>query len=411
MSDPEVARFFLALLALLSVALACGQLFESLRLPRVAGEIVGGLLLGPTLLGRVLPAWHAWLFTGFPAQTTLLSAFYWLGLILLMFTAGFLVKSRLDRAEARLAAVLVAGGLVLPFLFGWLVAPLFPAAPGADPLAFILVMAIGTAITSIPVISRIFIDLRLMDSRLARVVLMAATVQDLILWAVLAVAAAAQQGRTTTALDFGREIAITAAFTLLALLLGPLALRWIGRTLLAARHETAALTGYVLLVCLATVGLASLLGVNIIFGALMGGLIIGRFRADGFQEVKQRIQGIAMWFFVPIYFALVGLKIDLPTQFDLVLVTGFLIGSSVVKVGSVYVMLRMAGETGVNALDYGIVMNTRGGPGIVLASVAHALGIITDPVAVMLIVASIVTAMMSSVWLRWRLSRGMIYAT
>lgn len=399
---------FLSLVLLLSAALAFGHFFERLRLPRVIGEISGGLMLGPTVLGSIAPDAFQWVFFGFPAQSALLSAFYWLGLVLLMFTAGFRVEPMLDRGDRKIIGLLVIGSSLLPLAFGWLIAPFLPRPVGADPLAFTLVVAIACAVTSIPVISRIFIDLDMMGGRFAKLTISAATVQDLMLWIVLAVATALQQGGDADINKLGRIVLVTASFAAVTLLIGPALLRFAGR-LTIRRFTDASLTGYTLSVRLMFVTLASLLQVNIIFGALLAGLIIGRFPTNRFDPVKQRISDFAMWFFVPIYFAQVGLNLDLLSQFDGPLIFGFLAASSFVKAASIVLVTRLSGVSGQSALDFAVAMNTRGGPGIVLASVAHAAGIITEPFFLALILASLLTSLISGMWFRRRLRSGASY--
>jgi Kef-type K+ transport system membrane component KefB len=217
-TDSELARFFLSLVLLLTAALGGGLVFERLKMPRVIGEIAGGILLGPSLLGLFAPDVHKWLFAGFPAQAALLSGFYWFGLVLLMFTAGFNLKAEGGGGSRRVVSALVVGALVVPFALGYAGAPLFDGTRlGAD-LAFKLVMAIAAAVTSIPVISRIFLDLGLMNTRFARNVIGAAIIQDLILWTVLAIATAVQHGNAADAAGIGRVIVITLAFVLASLL-------------------------------------------------------------------------------------------------------------------------------------------------------------------------------------------------
>ena len=121
--------------------------------------------------------------------------------------------------------------------------------------------------------------------------------------------------------------------------------------------------------------------------------------------MKQRIADIAIWFFVPIYFALVGLRLDLAHQFDVPLTLLFIVASTAIKLASCTIAARAAGAGWARALDYGVAMNTRGGPGIVLASVAHAAGIIDDRMFTALVLASILTSLATGLWLRWRLVR------
>jgi Kef-type K+ transport system membrane component KefB len=402
MSDSELARFFLSLVLLLVGALGMGRVFERLRLPRVIGEIVGGVALGPSVLGLVAPEAQKWVFAGFPSQGALLSAFYWLGLVLLMFTAGFKMHAE-GGGSRRLVAALVAGALVLPFALGYAGAPLFAEARRGDPLAFELVMGIAAAVTSIPVISRIFLDLKLMGTPFARNVVGAATIQDLILWTLLAVATAVQHGQAADAAGIARVAAITLVFVAVSLIFGPTVVRAVGRAGIAQFSE-AALTGYALLLCLAFVVVASLLSVNVVFGALVAGLVIGRFPSPHLAPVKQRIADITIWFFVPIYFALVGLRLDLAHEFDWRLTLLFVAATTAVKLASCVVAARIGGAGWGRALDYSVAMNTRGGPGIVLASVAHAAGIIDDRMFTALVLASILTSLATGLWFRWRLA-------
>lgn len=404
MSDTELARFFLSLVLVLIGAMSAGHLFERLHLPRVVGEICGGIVLGPSVFGFMAPQAQRWVFAGFETQGALLSAFYWLGLVLLMFTAGFKVRTGAGRDGPRLIASLVIGAVVLPFAFGFLAAPFIPDTAEGDPIAFRLVVGIGAAVTSIPVISRLFIDLNLMGTRFARTVVTAATIQDLILWAILAVATAIQQGHGSDPVDLGRVAVTTVVFAILSFMLGPRVLRVVGR-LGVKRFTEASLIGYTLLVCLAFVTIASLLDINVVFGALVAGLVIGRFPSDLFETVKQRIADLSLWFFVPIYFALVGLNLDLSLHLDWRLTLVFLAASTAVKLASVMLAARTAGLGWSEALDYGVAMNTRGGPGIVVASIGLASGIIDDRMFTALVLASLVTSLAAGLWFRWRRDR------
>lgn len=403
MSDSELAHFLLSLVVLLVAALAAGQLFDWLKLPRAVGEIAAGFVLGPSVLGAILPDLSNWLFRGFAAQSALLSVFYWLGLVLLMFIAGFKVEPRLEPAERKLVGGLVVGSTLLPFALGWWSAPLVAGPnPGAP---FAIVMGIAAAVTSIPVISRIFLDLGMMGTPFAKLVLAGAAIQDLLLWTVLAMALALQKQQTADFGSLASVAAVTLAFAGISIIAGPSLLRMAGR--LAARSLTeAALTGYTLVVCLLFATGASILGVNIIFGALIAGMTIGRFPDSRFRDVKQRISDLAIWFFVPIYFALVGQRIDVHSHFDLLLCIGFVFATSAVKVASCLVATWFIRVPWSRAVDLAFAMNTRGGPGIVLASVAFEARIIDEPLFVALVFASIATSLFAGLWFRYRLAHG-----
>jgi len=408
-SDTELSQFLLALALLLCAALAGGHLFARFGMPRVVGEICGGLVLGPSVLGLIAPSLQLWVFQGFTEQAVVLSAFYWLGMVMLMFTAGFSITLKLGARDRILVLALVVGGLGPPFVAGWLAAPWLSNSVAADPLAFTLVVAIATSVTSIPVISRIFIDLDMMKSNFAQLTLVAAAVQDLVLWVMLAVATAVQQETQVAIADIGGVVAATLAFAVASVLFLPALLRLVGRATISDASEPM-LTSYMLLFCLGLVAVASLFAINLVFGALLAGLVIGRFQSAQLAATRRRISDMAIWFFVPIYFALVGLKLDLPGDFSLMPVVGFIVLSSLVKISSVALAARLVRTSASRALDFGITMNARGGPGIVLASVAHATGIIDDALFVAFVLASIVTSLATGSWLRWRLSRDTAFA-
>lgn len=404
MNDSELARFFLSLVLLLFAALAGGHVFERLKLPRVVGEIAGGVALGPSVLGPISPSAQEWLFAGFPAQGALLSGFYWFGLVLLMFTAGFKMQAEGGGGSGRIVLALILGALVLPLVLGYAGAPLFAATRQGDAFAFKLVMGIAVAVTSIPVVSRIFLDLGLMTTTFARNVVSAAAIQDLVLWTLLAVATAVQHGEAADGTGIARVIATTLVFVLASLFFGPALLRAARRRLFGRLGE-ASLTGYSMLLCLAFVAAASLLEVNIVLAALVAGLVMGRFSSRHLVSVKQRIADVSIWFFVPIYFALVGVRLDLVYEFDASLTLSFILASTAVKLTSCTIAARIGGVDRARALDYGIAMNTRGGPGIVLASVALAAGIIDERMFTALVLASILTSLATGLWLRRRLVR------
>jgi Kef-type K+ transport system membrane component KefB len=401
MTDAELGRFFLSLVVLLIVALGTGHVFERLKMPRVVGEIAGGVTLGPSVLGLISLDAHKWLFAGFAAQGALLSVFYWFGLLLLMFTAGFKMRAE-GGGTGRIIPALIVGALALPLAFGYASTPLFAGSRTGDSLAFQFVVAIAFAVTSIPVVSRIFLDIGLMHTTFARNVVAAATIQDVVLWTLLAVATAVQHGDATDAVGIARVISITGAFVLVSLFLAPALVRTVRRRFFG-KFSDASLTGYSFLLCLMFVAAASVLEVNMVFAALLAGLVMGKFSSRHLIVVKERIADLAIWFFVPIYFALVGLKLDLAHEFDAALTLTFITVSTIVKLASCTLAARAADLPWARAFDYGMAMNTRGGPGIVLASVAHAAGIIDARMFTALVLASILTSLATGTWLRWRL--------
>lgn len=400
----ELTKLLLSLVAVLFFSLSIGHIFSKFGLPRMIGEVSAGLMLGPSLLGFFAPDLYESIFVAFPEQQKLLSVFYWLGLIFLMFIAGFKIPATCSMQQLKLIVMLILGGIALPFAFGLLVTPLFQNTTAANTIAFSLVIAAACAVTSIPVLTRIFIDLNMLPSTFANNVLGAATIQDIFLWIILSVALGIQQGHGLNSIgfvDIASDLIGTFVFIGVAIFFAPAILLFIGRLALKDPADSS-LVGFTLLICLGFVCLAGVLQINLVFGALVAGVAIGRMPESRLEVVKLNITNIALWFFVPIYFAMVGLKINLNGNFDIVLIFGFFLASSIVKVVSVTIFARFTGIPFRRAVDYGVTMNARGGPGIILASLAFEATIIDEKLFIAFVLTSIVTSLAAGSWLKSR---------
>jgi Kef-type K+ transport system membrane component KefB len=417
MTDLELSRLFLALVALLTAALGGGYLFDRLGLPRVVGEITGGALLGPSALGLAAPDIYAWLYQAGAEQARALEVLHWIGLVLLMFISGFRVQQHLSRDDGMTIVAVFVAATIPPFAVGWMAPVWFDLSPymgeGTDATAFRIVVAIAVTVTSIPVISKIFIDLGIIHSRLAKIVLACSTVQDLLLWSALAVATGLASGATmgeTQVADAGfavKKVAITLGFLAMSLAIGRTVMRRAAHALPAGAGDGPPAIGLVLGVCFVFAAAASLVGVNAVFGALVAGIAIGAMPQAGFTQIKDRISDVSLAFFVPVYFALVGLRIDLPNYFDPGFTLLFLLASTGLVMASVMLGARLVGKSLLTSVNLGMAMNTRGGPGIVLASVAFAFGIISQTFFVTLVIAAVVTSLISGAWFRLVCRRGM----
>lgn len=409
LSSFELTRFFFAVVCLLASAHFFGYVFHHWRFPRVVGEIFGGFLMGPTGLGFVAPDVAQWLFGAFPTEGKLLSVLYWFGLILLMFVSGFEIQKKVARCDRSLIVAITLGSTVIPFAVGWLAPQLYDFSPylgvASNPTALNIVIAVAVAVTSIPVISRIFLDLRVMHTRFAQVVLATATLHDVILWVAVAIATGLVTSGTIAAENIIVTVLITLAFFGLSLLLMP---RLMQRTN-AFRYNLlikSSVSGYTLFICLLFAAVASWLDVNIVFGAFLAGVVIGLMPDRRFDAVKAHLKEMSMAFFVPLYFAIVGMKLDLIHHLDVPFFVGFFAFSTAIGTFSTVVSARCMKVDWRSSINLGIAMATRGGPGIVLATLAFDLGIINQRFFVALVLIAITTSLMAGWWFRRVLAQG-----
>ena len=421
-SNADVARLLLALLLLLVAAHSLGRFCTRLRQPKVAGEILGGLLLGPTLLGLLLPSWQHAVFQSGTGTPVALGIFYQLGLFLLMYCSGAELRSILARSDRKTTLSIALVANAAPFLAGVAFLRVYDSGRflghAHDTTAFVLIFALAMAVTSIPVISRIMADLGILDTRFARIVLSVAVLEDLLVYVVLnfalaLVAPPSAEGVTLPSLlsiqpasivGSGYYVIVTLAFFALPALLGP---GFVGR-LVSWRGNVvhrASPIGFQLAFMLAVTGLAAFLGVSPIFGAMLAGILAGDLHGDA-EHARQTIQGFAFAVFIPVYFAVVGLRLDLAHHFEPLFFVFFLAFACLVKTASAYAGARLAGEAKAGARNLAIALNARGGPGIVLASVAFDAGIVDLGFYTTLVMLALVTSVLAGCWLEATLRRG-----
>lgn len=408
LTELELTRFFFAVILLLIFALILGYVFKKLKLPKVIGEIMGGLLLGPTILGSVAPDLYAWLFNAFEFEGKLIAMISWIGLVLLMFVSGLEIQASLDRDDKKTIIALLIGS-TLPFFAGWVAPTFYDFSPYVgekqNMLALTIVIGIAVAVTSIPVIARIFLDLKIMNTRFAKIVLTTATIHDVFLWVALSIATGLVSAEHISSSKIITHVMLTFAFLGAAVVLMPrvmMVLNGLRYNLLLRSSKS----GYVLSICFLFAGIASILGVNVIFGAFLAGVVLGVMPDNRFGEEKVHIKEFAMAFFVPLYFAVVGLKLDLIHHFDLSFFLFFLLFSAAFETAGTLMAARMIKKDWLSSINFAVAMNTRGGPGIVLATIAFDFGIINETFFVTLVLIALVTSLLAGTWFRFLLSRN-----
>jgi len=415
-ADIDLARLLVALAVLLITAHGMGAMFARFRQPPAIGEIIGGLLLGPTVLGAISPKIQQWIFPSSGMSAAALGAVYQIGLLLLMFAAGAEMCRLLQRNAVRTVGLIAGCGMVLPFAAGLgLVAVLGVkdfVGPAGSHTALVLVFGLAVAVTSIPVISRIMHDVGLLPTRFARIVLSAAVIEDIVLYIVLAVAVGLVQTSHSTAFGIPAALSIhtitqnSIYHAIVAVIFLVVALGFGGRAYKALAEMRANVlarrspVAFQLLWMLVLSAAALALGLVPLYGAFTAGIAVAV--ADdslGVRPDRNALAGISFGFFIPVYFALIGIQLDLIHHFNVLFFAGFLVFACIAKAASVYLGARLSRENRFISWSLAVAMNARGGPGIVLASVAYAAGIINQAFFVSLIMLSIVTSLVAGSWL------------
>lgn len=260
------------------------------------------------------------------------------------------------------------------------------------------------AVTSIPVISKIFLDLHIVQTRFAKIVITVATIEDVILWVTVAIATALVSTQKLSPLTIPLTLLLIGAFFGVVLFVLRPVLNLFPRFRMLSLTSNMS-TAYALLLCFSLAVLANFLNINIVFGALLAGIVLEMASGKHFEQVKASIKDVALGFFVPIYFAVVGFNLDLIHHFDPGFFLLFLLFATAFKTLGTVLAARLVGESWLSSVNLGAAMNTRGGPGFVLATVAYGLGIISENLFTVLVMVAIVTSLMAGYWFKFVLNK------
>src|SRR5437660_2042464 len=407
MPSSAIGPLILFLAILLTTAHLLGYLFAKLRQPRVIGEILAGIALGPFVLGRWPAFTHGLqLEAAIAPKKAALDLIYYMGLLMLMFISGAETRALFQKHERRQIAWLAAMGTVLPFFIMLALGSLIPLGwfmgVKDNRTALVLVMSIAVAVTSIPVISRIFFDLKILHTRFARLVLGVAVLEDIGLWTVLAVATALAESAGLPRTKIAAHIIISLVYFGLGLTLVPRAFKRISKSRFNLLAINSPVT-FTLLIVFGYVAVAGLLDVNLVFAAFLAGFAVSRKRLGDALEIISRF---SFALFIPVYFALVGYKLIFGKSFSILMLLSFLAGACLLKLISVVLGARLAGLRRLDVINLAVATNARGGPGIVLASVAYEAGIISAAFYTTLVLVAVLTSQAAGAWLEFGLRRG-----
>ena len=376
--------------------------FRRLGQPPVIGEVVAGILLGPSLLGRLWPAGSQFLLP--PEVAPYLAAIAQIGVILYMFVIGLELDPAVLRRPPHVTFAVSITGMVVPFLMGLALAGvLYPTLAGESVpfVAFAVFIGVALSVTAFPVLARILSDRGIQHTRLGTVALACAAISDVVAWCLLALATAIATARGSDAV---RTVLLTGAFLAVMLFVArPLLARFAGRV--EKQEEEPSLES--LSVVFAALLLAALvtewIGIHALFGAFLVGVAIPHDGALA-RALRVRLHDTVAVLLLPAFFAYSGLR----TQLGLVSGVGpwsvcvlILVTACVGKFGGTLFAARAVGLPWRTATSLGVLMNTRGLVELIVLNVGLDLGVISAPLFAMLVLMALVTTFATSPLLSW----------
>ena len=403
----DLGLLTLQMVVIVAVARLTGSVLARFGQPRVVGEMAAGLLLGPSVLGRLAPSLMATVFP--PASLGYVSAVAQVGLLLFMFLVGLELDAAHLRRRGRTALLTSHASIVAPFLLGtalalWLYPRLAPAGVAFTPFA--LFVGAAMSVTAFPVLARILADRGMTTSPLGALSIVCAAVGDVTAWCILAAVVVIARADGASSLAFtlaGTAVYLAVMFTLVRPLLARVAER-------AARPGSSAQTQHaiVMLLALTSAWATERLGIHALFGAFLVGALLPPSGPLA-ESLTSRLHDLMVVLLLPLFFAFTGLRttVSLISGGWLWLVCGLvLLVAMAGKLGGSALAARAAGMRWRDALSLGALMNTRGLMELVILNVGLDIGVLTPTLYAMMVVMALVTTALTTPLLDLLRDRG-----
>lgn len=396
MAEHEVLVFLLSLACLLGVARVFGEIARKFGVPLVVGEIMAGLFLGPTILGRVAPHAQSWLFPGGGVQK-MLSGYVNVAVVLLLVLAGTEVDLAIVKRRGRAAIYTSLLGILLPLAGGLLLGFLLPDSDLVHPnqrVLFALFIGVALSISALPVIAKTLLDLGLFKTDIGLLIMAAAMIDDLAGWLAFSVLVNPMQGSALDLRQVGITLALTVAFAAAMLVLGRPAVNYLLGALGEQKNAAGRILSLLILLGLFGAAATQAMGIHAVFGAFIVGITVGdspRLKGHTRAVIHEFVTNI----FAPVFFASLGLRVDFLRAFDLRLCTLVFVIATAAKVIGCTIGARVGGMRLREAGAVGFGLNARGAMEIILALLALDAGLIREQVFVALVTMAILTSLVS----------------
>ncbi len=394
--------FFLQMAVILAVCRGVGWLARRIGQPQVVGEMIAGVMLGPSLFGILLPHWQRSLFP--PESLKLLYVGAQLGVGLYMFLVGVEFRTDLFRAHVKSATAVSVAGMLIPFVLAAILAGWFLRIPAlfstqATWFEAFLFLGAAIAITAFPMLARIIYERGLTGTSLGALALSAGAINDAGAWCVLAVVLASFGGGAAIAV---RTIGSGIAYALIVLLVGRPLLRKLGGIVEREGKISNSMLGFVLMLLMLGAWAMDGAGIHPVFG----GFLLGAAMPRGLfaRELQHKLEPFAVVFLLPMFFTFSGLntRLNMVSTGSLVLVTAVIFLASTLGKGvACWAAARLNGEDNRTALAVGTLMNARGLMELIIVNIGLQRGVIQPALFSMLVLMAIVTTLMASPVFEW----------
>jgi Kef-type K+ transport system membrane component KefB/nucleotide-binding universal stress UspA family protein len=410
LGDHTLAIFAAQLILLLLIGRLLGEGMSRIGQPALFGQLLAGVLLGPSVFGLLAPHWRAVIFPDDKTLKTMIDAVSQIGILLLLLLTGMETNLALVRRRTRAVISSSLLGIAVPFACGVALAFALPkdVIPSHDnPLVTALFLGTALAISSVKIVAMTLMDIGVIRRDIGQMILSTAILDDTIAWIIIAVISGIATHGSVDLKSVGASIGGTALFLAFCLTIGQ---RLVARLIVWVNdHMTidVPVITAILVVMLALALTTELIGVHTALGAFVAGIMIGQSPILT-EHIENELRGFIFAFFAPVFFAVAGLGMDLRTLMDptLLLFTVAVIAvASVGKFSGALLGGRLGGLTTLESLALATGLNARGSTEVIIASIGLAMGALSKELYTMIVAMAVVTTMVMPPMLRWMMKR------
>ncbi len=408
--EHRVVVFFAQIVLLIAVGRLLGEWMHRSRQPAVLGQLLAGIILGPSVFGSLWPAAQHAIFPAASADRQMLGAVSELGVLLLLLVTGMETDLALVKRVRRTAAIVSAAGIVVPFACGYLLGEMLPASDLPDPdrrLMTSLFLATALSISSVKIVAAVLREVDFLRRNLGQVILAAAILDDTIGWTILAfIGGLAAQGRIVVG-PLLISVLGTVLFLVFCFTIGG---RWVARIIRWTNDHFVIempVISVILILMIVLALVTNAIGVHTVLGAFVAGIMVGQSPILT-KHIEEELRGLIVALFMPVFFGVAGLAIDLKVLADphlLELALLLIAIASIGKLGGCYLGSRLARLDHPESLAVGFAMNARGSTEIILATIGLAMGVLNQRLFTIIVLMAVVTTLCMPPLLRWALAR------
>lgn len=409
-SGPSDALFLVQIIVLVVVGRLFGEAMVRIGQPSIMGQIIGGILLGPSLFGFLLPSAQSAIFPDIDTQKAMTDAVAQLGILFLLLLAGMETDLSLALRLRRAAAGVSLTGIVVPFTLGFGLGELLPASLLPDPDARLVTsLFLGTAlsISSVKIVATVVREMDFMRRNVGQLIVASAIIDDTIGWVIIAVTfSLAKEGAVDLATlakgVIGTILFMAFSFTIGRRLVFEI-IRWTNDRFKSDLPVLSAIIAIMGAMAIVT----DAIGVHTVLGAFVAGILVGQSPILT-RQIEGQLRALTTALFMPVFFGLTGLHTDLSVLTDpsiMVLAVGLIVIASLGKFGGAFAGAKFGGFSNAEAVALGCGMNARGSTEVIVASIGLSVGVLDERLFSVIVAMAVVTTMAMPPTLRWALAR------